>query len=303
MNYLVLGASGFLGVHLCRQMHNQGLNFIAAGRTIPGDAETRSRWVASDYSQPSLRAVLSDCPRPLSVVHLAAVRPAALGKVAFSPEHYLRNLQLMTNILESCRAEGVQDVVCASSRACYSEGGRAWKEDDDSIALTLYGQSKRDADSLGRFFSVRHGLRVRSLRFAQIVGWGEHGGFLLNTWIDQASKGLPLVLAGSGAGRRQYVSVRDATSALLHFCGEQIPAGVYNIGLPGTTSIYELGLLINRSLYNPAGIEARKNDAEDLGVYEMDVSKAGRAGWEAAQSLEQALAEAGEATAGIGPTR
>ncbi len=191
----------------------------------------------------------------------------------FGTEDYVYNIQIVLNILNICKKYNIKNVVLLSSISVYSEKNYPWKEKDSNIALNLYGASKIAIDELIKLYNVQYGFTIKSLRLAQVIGMGERKGYLLNTFIEKARKKETLSIWGAGAGRRQYVYIKDVVSAIFAAFGYNKGA-IFNIGIEGSISAYELAIVINRVFGNDGNIQFEENRIEDLQHREMDVSKA-----------------------------
>jgi len=98
------------------------------------------------------------------------------------------------NVLEACRACGVERMLFASSIGTYADG----LTDDHLDDLTLqrprlfYGAWKLFGENMGVFYRNKYGLDYRGLRYPPIVGPGvkSRGVTQYISWsIEEASKG------------------------------------------------------------------------------------------------------------------
>ena len=277
MKIAVVGGNGFIGKEFIRYASERGHQTMVIGSSVDAFSDSGGRQISELLSE-------SD-----AVVFLAAKRPVS----DFSLDDYCYNIRLAGAYFEYARKSGIKNVVITSSRSVYSSLSLPWKEKEWDCPLSLYGASKQAIDGLALHYNDLYGMKIKSLRLAQVLGMGERKGFLLNTLIDNAIMGRKQTVYGAGTGRRQYIYVKDVCDALLHSITEQADqAGVFNIGLDYNVSIIELAQLINEVFENKAGIEIFSDKPEDTKQYLMDVTKAEQElQWKPSYDLRRAFTE------------
>lgn len=277
MKIVVVGGNGFIGKEFTGYATERGHQTVVIGSSVDAFSDSGGRQISE---------VLSGSA---AVVFLAAKRPTA----DFSLEDYYYNIRLAGTYFEYIRKSGIKNVVITSSTAAYSSLNIPWKEQEWESPLSLYGASKQAVDSLVSHYNNKYDMKIKSLRLAQVIGMGERKGFLLNTLIDNAIMGKKQTIYGTGAGRRQYIYIKDVCDALLHSVTVRADyAGVFNIGLNYNVSIIELAQLINEVFENKAGIEILSDKPEDTKQYLMDVTKAEQElHWKPKYDLRQAFTE------------
>jgi dihydroflavonol-4-reductase len=131
MHVYVTGASGFVGGHVARELRER-------------DDDVRGDWVdVLDLAR--LRRAVAGCD---AVFHVAAL----YSFTAPARELELVNVQGTRNVIEACRAEGVERLVATSSCAtCGPVHGRQATEEDSPPAWELavpYKRTKLEAERL-----------------------------------------------------------------------------------------------------------------------------------------------------------
>ena len=277
MRIAVVGGNGFIGREFLKYASERGHEPVVIGSDQNAFSEDGSG---------KIKDILGSCE---AMVFLAAKRPTA----SFTIKEYLYNVELAGRYLQFAAEILVKNVVVTSSRSVYSSPDLPWKENDLQAPLSLYGASKQAIDSLVLWYNEEKGLKIKSLRLAQVIGMGEKKGYLLNTLIDNAIQGKKQVIYGKGTGRRQYVYIQDVCGAILH-CLEKgkDKAGIFNIGMKDNVSVMELAETVNEVFGNTAGIEKLEDKPEDTKAYLMDTSKAqNELGWKPGYDLKAAFAE------------
>ncbi len=277
MRIAVIGGEGFIG-----------REFVSyAGERGHGCAVIDIRHdVFSPEGEKEIRKMMEGCE---GMAFLAARKDTP----SFGIEDHLYNVRLAETYFLLAKECGIFNVVTLSSRCVYSSDKLPWKEDFFDRPLNMYGASKQAIDSIALLYNEKHGMRIKSLRLAQVIGKGERKGFLLNTLIDNAMEGKKQSVFGTGLGRKQFIYVKDVCDAMLHaLVNESDDQGIFNIGMEGNVSVLELAGLINEVFGNEAGIEVLADKPEDRKEYLMDVSKAKRElHWKPSYDLKEAIAD------------
>lgn len=280
----VIGCSGFIGIAFVEEALKQKHRILGWDLVEPKEKITDESYCFHKWKEGKLECqeILGECD---GVVILAAKRFVK----GFSMEDYFSNIRLAMDLVDSCRKADVRNIVLLSSTGVYSDSRIPWKETEANIPANLYGASKLAIDEMIQLYNREYGLNIKSLRLAQVIGMGERKGYLLNTFIDQAIRKETLSIWGTGAGKRQYVYIKDVVSAILAALKSERP-GVYNIGIEGCISAYDLAMVINQVFDNEGNYKVYAEKPEDLQTREMDVSKAKRdLNWETAYTVKTAL--------------
>jgi len=296
MRIALVGGSGFIGSWVLRELGAKHEFVVIDAKPVP-DALCGSNvtWVAADLLAANLAPALKGVD---GLVHLAALRVGA-DHAAEAFGRYLPSVEIAANVFEACCAANVSNVVHVSSVAAYgARNARPWTEDQVPHPETCYGVMKVAVETLGDFYSRCRGLRVKSLRVAQVVGVGERGGFMLATFFDRAKRGEGLNVFGTGQGRREYVYVRDVASAIGAALARVELDGVFNVGTGSNTSHLELAETVNEVFGNKGNIVLLPDKPDDRAEYLLAVGKAkAELGWQARWTLRQALEDMRDAVA------
>ena len=277
MKIAVVGGNGFIGREFLEYSSDRGHDPVAIGSDHNAFSEDGAK---------EIKDILGNCD---AMAFLAAKRSGT----TFSITDYIYNVTLAEQYFQFAEELHISNVVVTSSMSVYSSIDIPWKENDFQAPLSLYGASKQAIDALALWYNENKVLRIKSLRLAQVIGMGERKGYLLNTLIDNAAGGKRQIIYGKGAGRRQYIYVKDVCCAILH-CLEKEPetVGVFNIGMKDNISIMDLAETVNEAFGNSAGIEKLEDNPEDIREYLMNIGKAEKElHWKPAYDLKAAFAE------------
>lgn len=268
MKIAITGGSGFIGKWLLLALHKD-FDVVVLGRQNVKTlkiGDNHFSYVSTDYTPETLIRALNGCD---AVVHLAAKRFTENSQF----RSYFDNIEISDNLFAACRQIHILNIVNLSSQSVYSEANQIpWLEDDIARPANFYGLSKITVENLAAYYNSQHGLKIKSLRAAQVLGWGEREGFMLMSFIKKAIKKDKLILFGSGAGKREYVYVKDLVDVIVRILKNNV-ADVYNIGLGINYSHREVAEMINDVFDNSGNLEVMPNKPEDKKIYLMNSDK------------------------------
>lgn len=187
LKYLVTGAAGFIGMHLCERL-------LARGDSVSGIDNL------NNYYDPNLKQARLDRLSPhenfdfhnADICNAAAlarifemtafdgvVNLAAQAGVRYSlenPQAYIdANIVGFTNILEQCRHNDVAHLVYASSSSVYGGNAKLPFSECDSVdhPVSLYAATKKANELMAHTYSHLFDLPTTGLRFFTVYGpWG-----------------------------------------------------------------------------------------------------------------------------------
>ena len=251
--FLVTGAAGFIGSHLCDRLLAEGKKVVAvddltAGR-IANLAEARGygqqfTFHNMDIRLEELRTVF-DRHRPEVVMHLAA--QASVPASVEDPVHDAGvNVMGLLNVLECAADTETRKVVFAASGGTLYGEPKALpvKESARNRArpISPYGISKAIALDYLSFFQRARGLDFTALALANIYGprqdpYGEAG--VIAIFAARMLAGETPTIFGDGEQTRDFVFVDDTVHA-FSLAAERGSGAVLNIGTGVETSVNSL---------------------------------------------------------------
>lgn len=214
MKVLVTGASGFVGVPVCRRLQAAGHQVVAAVRRadafLPLGVEPRQ--VGDLGGATDWRGALRNCD---AVVHLAARAHVMRDRVADPLAVFRRiNRDGTLRLAQQAVAAGVERFVFVSSIKVNGELtalGRPFRGDDPPAPVDAYGISKAEAEAALNDLAGRTGLSLTVVRPPLVHGPGVKGN--LAALMGVLERGLPLPLAAID-NRRSLVGVENLADAL-----------------------------------------------------------------------------------------
>ncbi len=232
MKVFVTGGAGYIGSVVSEVLLNSGHDVIVFDSFETGHraaVDPRAALMEGDtgYAGPVREAMLSAAPDV--VVHMAAY--IQMGESMHNPGKYFRNNTANTlNVLDAMLAAGVSHIVFSSTAGVYGTPESLPIEEDHPIdPLNPYSESKRQVESIIRWYAQAHGIAATVFRFFNAAGatvnFGEDHrpeSHLIPIVLQVAQgKRAHLDLYGTdyatrdGTASRDYIHVRDLAQAHL----------------------------------------------------------------------------------------
>ncbi|WP_183100434.1 NAD-dependent epimerase/dehydratase family protein [Nocardioides pelophilus] len=240
---LITGGAGFIGVHLADHLLRSGdyavtvLDNESLGERGNLDLD-RVRFVGGDLrSREDLRSALEGQD---AVVHLAA--DTRVMDSIEDPAHNFENNVIGTfNLLEECRAQGVDRIVAASTGgAIVGDVPPPVHERMAAQPTSPYGASKLMLEGYLSAYSGAYGMRGCALRFSNIYGPRSfHKGSVVAHFFKQILAGEPLVVYGDGSQARDFLYVGDLVEG-IRVAVDSDAVGAFQLGSGKPTTVNEL---------------------------------------------------------------
>ncbi len=245
---MVTGGAGFVGAHLCELLLGEGLEVIAVDNLATSSADTldgllrheRFRFVRHDVTRPMPLNCRADV-----VFHLAS---------AASPRDYLA-LPIETlragshgteNALELARRDGARFVLASTSEVYgdpleHPQREQYWGNVNPIGPRSVYDEAKRYAEALTSAYRREHGVDTGIARIFNTYGPGmrAHDGRMIPAFVDQALKGEPITVTGTGEQTRSICYVEDTVRGLLELARSGHP-GPVNLGNPHELTVRQV---------------------------------------------------------------
>lgn len=256
-HFLVTGGTGFIGSGLVKGLLNSG----AYVRTLDNDSRGRHRKLGSAADQ--VEIVKGDVRNP------AVVRKAVSGMDCVCHLAYINGTEFfykkpdiilevavkgMINVLDACLAEGVRNIILASSSEVYQSPPKV--PTDEKVPLVVpdvlnprysYGGGKIVSELLLVNYGRKHFDRAIIFRphnvYGPDMGWEHvipHFAMRMKTCFKDKPGVIDFPIQGTGDETRAFMYIDDFVTALLTVIEKGKHLSIYNIGTSLEISIREL---------------------------------------------------------------
>ena len=203
---LVTGGAGYIGSHTVLQLRERGDRVIVLDNLSTGFRQSLGdvQLVEGDVGNSALVAQLLADEGIDTVVHFAA-HTIVPESVSDPLKYYGNNTCQTRNLLATCLAGGVRQVVFSSTAAVYGIPVSGLAAEDSPLApINPYGTSKLMSEWMLRDLAAATDLRFVALRYFNVAGSDPQGR------IGQSTRKATLlvkVACEASVGRRTHVSV------------------------------------------------------------------------------------------------
>ena len=229
MRVLVTGAAGFIGMHTALRLLERGDEVVGfdslnayydpalkAARLERLQAHPGFTFVQGSLEDRAAVAGLFADVRPDRVVNLAA--QAGVRYSIEDPHAYVdANLVGFVNVLEGCRAVGVEHLVYASSSSVYGANTKLPFSVADAVdhPVSLYAATKKANELMAHTYSHLFDLPTTGLRFFSVYGpWGRPD-MALFLFTKAILGGEPIRIFNHGRMRRDFTYIDDIVEGVV----------------------------------------------------------------------------------------
>ena len=305
LRYLLSGAAGFIGSHLCERLLGEGHELLGFDNFITGARANLShlmghanfRFLEADATGATFLADARAWGSFDVVLHFASLA---------SPKHYLAHpietlesgSTATRNMLELTRQWDAKYLL-ASTSECYGDPlehpqrESYWGNVNPVGPRSCYDESKRYAEAMTMAYHRCYGSKTAIARIFNTYGprMALDDGRVVPAFLKQALTGAPLSIFGDGTQTRSFCFVSDLVDGLLRLAhaDERYPV---NLGNPAEITVGEFAQRIRSLTGTASTLEYHPLPENDPQRRRPDIAKARMLlGWEPKVSLEDGLRE------------
>ena len=298
MKYVISGAAGFIGSHLCDRLIEQGHEIVGLDNLITGRVANIEHLLA----KPGFRFIEQDVCQTVNlsgpvdhVFHLASLA-SPVDYLAHPIETLESGSTGTRNLLEVARQHGARFLLTSTSE-CYGDplehpqSETYWGNVNPVGLRSCYDESKRYAEALTMAYHRVYDMRTNIARIFNTYGprMALNDGRVVPAFIDQALRGAGLTVFGDGSQTRSFCFVSDLVEGLL-LLSESDERYPVNLGNPVEMSILQFANEIRARFNNSIGIDFKPLPSDDPKLRRPDITKAGRVlGWRPKVPLSEGL--------------
>jgi UDP-glucuronate 4-epimerase len=226
---LVTGVAGFIGMHVAERLLSMGHEVVGLDNlndyydVTLKEARLARLQALSGFSfqrvdlsdDAAMREVFAQ-GRFSHVVHLGA--QAGVRYSLTHPHVYIdSNVRGTLNVLEGCRAQGIEHLTFASTSSVYGLNARMPYSPDHGVdhPVSLYASTKRAGELFAHNYAELFGVPITALRFFTVYGpWGRPDMSPM-IFARKILAGEPLEVFNFGKHRRDFTYIDDIVEGVV----------------------------------------------------------------------------------------
>jgi UDP-glucuronate 4-epimerase len=229
VKYLVTGAAGFIGYHVCEHLLARGDEVVGVDNLNPYyDPALKQarlerllgqrgfRFMHLDIAEREAIETLFAAERAPRVIHLAA--QAGVRYSVSHPHAYVSsNVTGFLHVLEGCRHHGAEHLTYASTSSVYGMNTAMPFSVHQNVdhPVSLYAATKKANELMAHSYSHLYGLPTTGLRFFTVYGpWGRPD-MALFLFTRAILEGRPIEVYNHGQMRRDFTYVGDIVEGVV----------------------------------------------------------------------------------------
>jgi dTDP-glucose 4,6-dehydratase len=295
---LVSGGAGFLGSHLCERLLDDGHSVVSVDNHSTGAPENLLRLSAHRRLLRIEADVTRDLPvrgRFDEVLHLAS--PASpLAYLRLPVETLLVGSAGTARMLDVARADKARFLLASTSEVygdplVHPQTETYWGNVNPVGPRSVYDEAKRFGEALTTAYRTAYGVDTTIVRLFNCYGPRMHAadGRMVPTFIEQALRGEPLTVTGTGEQTRSICFVEDTVEGIIRLLGSG-HTGPMNIGSEHELTVLRIAELIKKLTGSGSPIEFVPRPVDDPTTRRPDLTLArSELGWEPRVSVEEGL--------------
>jgi UDP-glucose 4-epimerase len=295
---LVLGASGFIGQHLCCALVKRGaavrgfsLDRPSSGGVLKG-TENEIEWIQGEIGDEAL--VRSSIQGIDIVYHLVCTTLPASSNGDLRQD-LASNVLPTLSMVEAIRCSDVKKLVFASS------GGTVYgvpenvpvPETHANNPICGYGIHKLAIEKYLHLYNYHFGLDYGVLRVSNPYGIGQvsdRAQGAIGSFLYRAMNHRPVEIWGNGLVIRDYIYIDDVIEAFLSIAKHDGRSRVFNIGSGKGRSLLDIVSTIEQVIRRKLTVNHRPARSVDVPVNILDISLATtELGWRPVMELEAGI--------------
>lgn len=230
-HYLITGAAGFIGFHLCKRLLNDGNSVVGIDNINDYyDVNLKSARLnvlqqlnnfcfhKTDIADLSdMEVIFSKHQTPFDVVINLAAQPGVRYSLKNPHSYISSNIVGFTNILECCRHSKVKHLVFASSSSIYGMNNKIPFSVSDNVdhPVSLYAASKKANELMAHTYAHLYGLPCTGLRFFTAYGpWGRPD-MAYFSFTKAILEETPIDVFNYGKMRRDFTYIDDIVEGVV----------------------------------------------------------------------------------------
>lgn len=292
----VIGHKGMLGHAIWNQLEAEGYHNLL-GCDLP-EVDLCDQAATRDFFAEN---------RPDYVFFLAAVAAGIQYKKDHPADMLLKNLQMLTNVMDFAHQNGCRKMINVCSALLYPTAASIPLKEEDAVYVNLgeidtpYALAKAAGMQLARYYNRQYGTRY--LTVVPCNFFGEHAQFegdragvvpALIARIHKAeAESIDRVeVWGSGNACREFLNSKDVADACIYLMKTDTEHDLVNIGRGCEFSIREVAEMIKKVVGYNGELFFDASKPEGRAHMQLNTDKLFALGWRPSMDLEQSIRDA-----------
>jgi len=285
LNFLVTGAAGFIGSHLCRRLLRNGAHvcgvdsftdfypkWIKELNLRPLLLHNNFEFIPDDILRLNLKKVLE---RIDMVFHLAA-QPGVRASWGKNFSIYTKNnIAATQRLLEAAKSVPIKRFIYASSSSVYGLCPQLPMEETSALKpFSPYGVTKLAAENLCFLYYKNYGAPCISLRFFTVYGPGQRPDMAFHKFFKSIAQDKEITIYGDGQQTRDFTYIDDIIEANISSieCGKVGEA--YNVGGGSRKKLADLIPIMAKICQKKIQVKHQEGQKGDVRHTFADIAKA-----------------------------
>lgn len=282
MNIIILGAAGFIGKNLARNLVEEkevNLTLVDKCKSYFDDlSDLKKDNIQIKESSLDNSTNFDDLLKNQDIVYhlVSTVVPATSNQHITSDIE--TNVLFSSKLFDSCIKNKIKRVIFISSGGTVygKEGTSPLSEDTPTHPISSYGVQKITIENLLYLYNYMYGLDYRIVRLANPYGpFQRPNGILgaVTTFTFKALKDEVITVYGDGSVIRDYIYIDDAVEAILKIANTSLDEKIFNLGSGSGTSLMEVLNIIKKVTGKELRVEFKEGRQADVPINYLDMSR------------------------------
>ncbi len=275
MKILLTGSSGTVGTHLCERLLQEGHEVIGVDWKLnKWNKEVDAITINIDLRDKS--RVLSMLPKDVDIIiHFAA--NARVHDLVINPFLARDNFEILFNVLEYARENGIRRFMFASSREVYGNTDHIIHSEDEALTKNCespYTASKIGGEAIVHSYQQCYGIDFCIFRYSNVYGMYDESNRIIPLFIRYCRANKDLTVFGEDK-LLDFTYITDAVDGTILLLNkfDAVKNEVYNLATGEGTSLLGLAEFIKTEINSDNQIHVKSPRTGEVIKYIADISK------------------------------
>ena len=287
---LVTGCAGFIGMHLCKSLLNDGFEVCGIDnmnsyydKSLKIDRikilKVFSNFFFEEVDLNNLEAIkiIFESFKPDKVVNLAA--QAGVQYSLINPSAYIKsNVSGFLNILECCKDYNVKGLIYASSSSVYGSNKKVPFSELDNVdsPISIYAATKKSNELMAGVYNHLYNLNSTGLRFFTVYGeWGRPD-MAYYSFTKKILNNEQIEVYNYGKVERDFTYIDDIIFGIKASIEKNFSYEIFNLGNSKKEKVLDLIKVIENNLDKKANIVLKPLKSGDVKSTNADITKSSK---------------------------